>query len=106
LGTAYYFEAVTDKREKSQQLWEQEIRARQQNVTPADYPEGLHYVRGDHLPKIVSQGRFWLGIVVIAVSISVFRSTIPAGIAVVVGIGGVAAGLCITITAMRLNDKQ
>ena len=88
--------------EKSRQQWEQEIRARQQNVTPADYPEGLHYVRGDHLPKIVSQGRFWFGIVLTAVGVSVFRSTIPAGVAV----ASIATGLCLTITAMRLDGKR
>jgi len=97
---------MSNKREKSRRRWEQEIQARQQNITPADYPEGLHYVRADHLPKIVSQGRFWVGIVLIAVGVSVFRSTIPAGVAVVVGVAGVAAGLCLTITAMRLNDKR
>jgi len=97
---------MSNKREKSRQQWEQEIRARQQNVIPADYPEGLHYVRVDHLPKIISQGRFWLGIVLIALGVSVLRSTIPAGVAVVVGIAGVAAGLCLTITAMRLNNQR
>jgi len=97
---------MSNKREKSRQQWEQEIQARQRNITPADYPEGLHYVRADHLPKIVSQGRFWGGIVLIAMGVSVFRSTISAGIAVVVGIAGVAAGSCLAITAMRLNDKR
>ena len=75
-------------------------------LTPADYPEGLHYVRADHLPKIVSQGRFWIGIVLIAVGVSVLRSTIPAGVAVVVSISGVTAGLYLSITAMRLNDRR
>jgi hypothetical protein len=97
---------MSNKREKSRQQWEQEIQARQRNITPADYPEGLHYVRADHLPKIVSQRRFWVGIVLIAVGVSVFRSTIPAGVAVVVAIVAVVAGLCLTITAMRLNDKR
>ena len=97
---------MSNKREKSRQLWEQEIRARQQNVTPADYPEGLRYVRGDHLPKIVSQVRFWFGIVLTAVGVSVFRSTLPAGVAVIAAVAGVVAGLCLTITAMRLNDKR
>jgi hypothetical protein len=86
---------MSNKREKARQLWEQEIRARQQNVTPADYPEGLHYARVEGIPKIVSQWRFWLGIALIAVGVSVFRSSIAAGVA------GIAAGLCITITAMR-----
>jgi hypothetical protein len=86
---------MSNKREKSQQQWEQQIRARQQNVTPADYPEGLHYARVDGLPKIVSQWRFWLGIVLIAVGASVFRFSIPAGVSVI------AAGLCLTVTAMR-----
>jgi hypothetical protein len=97
---------MSNKREKSRRQWEEGIQARQRNITPADYPEGLHYVRADHLPEIVSQGRFWIGIALIAVGISVFRSTIPAGVAVVVGIVGVAAGLCLSITAMRLNDKR
>lgn len=97
---------MSNKREKSRRQWEQEILARQRNITPADYPEGLHYVRADHLPKIVSQGRFWVGIVLIAVGVSVFRSTLPAGVAVIVGIAGVAAGLFLVITVMRLNDKQ
>jgi hypothetical protein len=94
-----------NKREKSRQQWEQEIRARQQNVTPADYPDGLHYVRADGLPKIVSQWRFWFGIVLIALGVSVFRSTIPASVAVA-GVAGIAAGLCLAITAMRLNDVR
>jgi hypothetical protein len=86
---------MSNRREKARQQWEQEIRARQQNVTPADYPEGLHYARVEGIPKIVSQWRFWFGIALIAVGVSVFRSSIPAGVA------GIAAGLCITITAMR-----
>jgi hypothetical protein len=86
---------MSNKREKARQQWEQEIRARQQNVTPVDYPEGLHYARVEGIPKIVSQWRFWLGIALIAVGVSVFRSSIPAGVA------GIAAGLCITIKAMR-----
>jgi hypothetical protein len=94
-----------NKRERSRQRWEREVRARQQNVTPADYPEGLHYARVDGLPKIVSQGRFWFGIVLIALGVSVFRSTIPASVAVA-GVAGIAAGLCLTITAMRLNNKR
>jgi hypothetical protein len=97
-----------NKRERSRQKWEQEVRSRQQSVTPADYPESLHYARVNGLPKIVSQGRFWLGIVVMAMSVSVFRSAIPAGVAVaaVAGVAGVVIGLCLTITAMRLNDKR
>jgi len=86
---------MSNKREKLRQQWEQEIRARQQNITPADYPEGLHYVRADGLPKIVSQWRFWFGLALIAVSVSVFHSSIPAGLA------GIAARLCLTVTAMR-----
>ena len=86
---------MSNKREKSRQQREQEIRARQQNITPADYPEGLHYARVDGLPKVVSQWRFRFGIALIAVGVSVFRSSIPAGIA------GIAAGLCLTVTAMR-----
>jgi len=93
---------MSNKREKSRQQWEQEIRARQQNVTPADYPEGLHYVRADGLPKIVSQVRFWLGIVLIVVGVSAFRSAMPVGVAVV----GIAAGSCLSITSMRLNNKR
>ena len=96
---------MSNKREKSRRQWEQEIQARQQNITPADYPEGLHYVRADGLPKVVSQGRFWLGIVVMAVSASVFRSAIPTGAAVAAA-AGVVIGSCLTITAMRLNDKR
>jgi hypothetical protein len=96
---------MSNKREKSRRRWEQEIQARQQNITPADYPEGLHYVRADGLPKIVSQGRFWLGIVVTTVSASVFRSVIPAGVAVA-AVAGAVIGLCLTVTSMRLNDKR
>ena len=96
---------MSDKREKSRRQWEQEIQARQQNITPADYPEGLHYVRADGLPKIVSQGRFWLGIAVMTLSASVFRSAVPAGIAVV-AVAVVVIGLCITLTAMRLDKKR
>ncbi len=97
-------EAMTNKREKSRQRWEHEICARQQNVTPAEYPEGMHYARVDGLPKIVFQGRFWLGIVLVAIGVSMFRSTITVAAAVVACVG-VAAGLLFTITAMRLNNK-
>jgi hypothetical protein len=93
---------MTNKLERSRQQWEQAIRARQQNITPADYPEGLHYVRSGHLPRIVSLGRFWFGIVLAAVGASVFRSTIPA----VFAVAGIAAGLCLSITAMRRNNKR
>jgi hypothetical protein len=90
---------MTDKREGSKEQWEQEIRARQQNIAPADYPEGLCYVRGDHLPKIVSQARFRLGIALIAVGIA---APIPIGVAV----AAVASGVLVTITSMRLNKKR
>jgi hypothetical protein len=92
---------MIDKREKSRQQWEDEIRARQQNVTPADYPEGMHYARFDGIPRIVSQWRFWLGIVVMAVGISIFRS----GISVAAVVAGIVAGLCLAVTAMRWNNK-
>jgi hypothetical protein len=92
-----------NKRERSQQKWEQGILARQRNITPADYPEGLRYVRADYLPKIVSQGRFWGGIVLIAVGVSLVPSTIPTAVAVVAGIASVAAGLFLSVTAMRLK---
>jgi hypothetical protein len=78
---------MSNRRERARQQWEQEIRARQQNVTPADYPEGLHYARAACIPKIISQWRFWLGIALIAVGVSVFSSSIPAGVA------GIAAWL-------------
>ena len=93
---------MSNKRERSRQQWEQEIQARQQNVTPADYSEGLHYVRANGPPKIVSHVRFWLGIVLVVMAASAFRSAIPVGVAVV----GIAAGSCLTITSMRLNNKR
>ena len=86
------------KREKSRQEWEQEIVRRQQNITPADYPEGLHYARIDGLPKVISQVRFWLGIVLIAVGANMFRSTTSARTAIAAL--AIAAGLFVTITAM------
>lgn len=98
-------EAMTNTRGKSRQRWEKEIRARQQNITPADYPEGLHYVRGDHLPKIVSQSRFWLGIVLMAVGVKMFFSTIPVWVSVAAG-AGIAAGFLLTITAMRFDNER
>jgi len=90
---------MENRRDKSVQEWEQEIRARQQNVTPADYPEGLHYARIEGLPKIISQWRFWLGVVLAAVGLSILRSTFLAGI------GTVACGIVLAITAMRWSDK-
>ncbi len=87
------------KREKSRQEWEQEILRRQQNITPADYPEGLHYARIRGLPKVVSQIRFWLGVVLIAVGISMFR-TAPSLRMAMAGLA-IAAGLFLTIRAMR-----
>jgi len=92
---------MSDKRERSRQQWEQESQARQQNVTPADYPEGLHYVRADGLPKIISQVRFWAGIVLVVVGASALRSEVSLGFAVV----GIAIGLCLTITSIRLNKR-
>src|SRR5215469_4112014 len=93
---------MTNKLEKSWQQWEQEIRARQQSVIPADYPKGLHYMRRDALPKAIAQWRFWLGIVLVALGASMLRASVPVGIAALAGVG-VAAGLLLTITAMRLN---
>ena len=95
---------MSNKREKARQQWEQEIRARQQNVTPADYPEGLHYAKIDGLPKVVSQVRFWLGVVLVAVGLSMFGFTPPARVAVATL--AIAAGLCLFITAMRLKGTR
>jgi hypothetical protein len=87
------------KREKSRQEWEQELQRRQQNITPAQYPEGVHYARITGIPKIVSQVRFWFGIVLIAVGIGVFRSThFPATLIAVLTI---AVGLIVSVTTMR-----
>jgi hypothetical protein len=93
---------MTNEREKSRHEWEQEIVARQQNVTPADYSEGLHYVRAKHLPHITSQVRFWIGIVLIAVGVRMFptNSDAQAGF----GACSFLAGLCLAITAMRFKD--
>ena len=95
---------MTNKREKSRREWEQEIVARQQNITPADYPEGMHYARIKGIPGIVSQVRFWLGIVLIAVGGSMIGSTASAG--KVVAAFTLAAGLFVTITAMRWKDTR
>ncbi len=88
-----------DKREKSRQEWEQEIRRRQQNITPANFPEGVHHARIPGLPKIKSQARFWLGIVLIGVGANVFRSTIAAATAIAATT--VVLGLIVAISAMR-----
>jgi len=93
---------MTDKREESRQRWEQEIHDRQQNVTPADYPEGLRYARVEGIPRIASKVRFWIGIVLTAVGVSTLRSMIPEGAA----IASIAVGLYVAITAMRWNDRQ
>jgi len=95
---------MTNKREKSRREWEQEIVARQQNVTPADYPEGAHYAKIEGIPGIVSQVRFWLGIVLIAVGVSMIPSTTSAGKAVAAFT--FAAGLFVAITAMRWKDTR
>jgi hypothetical protein len=91
---------MTSKQDKSRQQWEAEIRARQQNVTPADYPEGLRYVRADGLPRIAPQWRFWLGIVLMAIGVYMFRSAIPVGVAIL----STAGGLFLSITAMHLKN--
>lgn len=91
---------MTSKRDKSRQQWEAEIEARQQNITPADYPEGLHYVRADGLPRISPQWRFWLGIVLITIGLSMFRSAMPVSAAILVA----AAGLFLSVTAMHLKN--
>jgi len=88
---------MTGKRERSRQEWEREIVARQQNINPVDFPEGLHHARVGGLAKIVSVTRFWIGIVLIAVGLSMLRSTVPLSFAVAI----FAGGLCLAITAMR-----
>jgi len=85
-----------------QRQWEQEIIARQKNVTPADFPEGLHYARIGGLPRIISQLRFWIGIVLSAVGLSVSRSSVPVGLAV----AAVVCGLGLAITAMRWKNAR
>jgi hypothetical protein len=91
---------MTSKRDKSRQQWQAEIRARQQNVTPADYPEGLHYVRANGLPRIAPKWRFWLGIVLMAIGVSMFRSAMPVSVAIL----STAGGLFLSITAMHLKN--
>jgi hypothetical protein len=94
-------EAMTDKLTKSRERWEQEILARQQNVTPVDYPEGLHYVRTDgRLPKIASQWRFLLGIMLIAIAIFLSDSAVPMSVLIV----GVAGGLLLSLTAVQWKE--
>ena len=95
---------MTNRREKSRREWEQEIAARQRNITPADYPEGVHYAKIEGIPGIISQVRFWLGIVLLAMGVSFIRSTTSA--AKTVAAFAIAAGLFVTITAMRWKDTR
>jgi hypothetical protein len=95
---------MTDKREKSRQEWEQEIVSRQQNITPADFPEGVHYAKIEGIPGIISQVRFWLGIVLLAIGVNFIRSSTSAAKAVAAF--AIAAGLFVTITAMRWKDTR
>ena len=92
-----------NKREQSRQQWEQEIVRRKQNITPADYPEGVHYARIKGLPRIVSQVRFWLGIVLLVAGIVIFRPTAFA--AALAGLA-IALGLLLAITAMDWKDTS
>lgn len=91
-----------DRREKSREQWEQEIVARQQNIIPADFPEGVHYARVDGLPKIVSHARFWIGIVLTALGLEALRSTIPIALTVAI----IAGGVCLAVSAMRWRDRD
>jgi len=93
---------MVDKREKSRGQWRQEIVARQQNVIPADFPEGLHHVSSDGLVKIPSQARFWIGIAVFAVGVWMYRTSIPPLLAVAT----MAGGLCLAISAMRWRNAR
>ena len=93
---------MQDEREKSRLQWEQGIRARQQNVTPADFPEGLHHVSSDGLMRITSQARFWIGIAVFAVGIWMYPSSIPPLLAVAT----IAGGLCLAISAMQWRKAR
>jgi len=88
---------MADKREESRQRWEQEIVTRQQNITPADFPEGLHYAKFARLPKIISQMRFWIGVILIAAGVAICRSAVPT----VVPVASIAGGLCLAASAMR-----
>jgi hypothetical protein len=90
---------MANKREKSREQWQQEIVARQQNVTPADFPEGVHYARIG-VPKIASQARFWIGIVLAATGLSAFRSVIPIALALAI----VAGGLLLAVSAMQWRE--
>lgn len=86
-----------DKREKSRMQWENEIVARQQNVTPADFPEGTRYAKIAGLPKIVRQIRFWTGIVVLALGVSVWHPSIP----IMVNVAIIATGLGLAVSTLR-----
>lgn len=95
---------MTDKREKSREEWEQELVDRQQNITPADYANGLHYARIPGLPKIVSLGKFLLGSVLgsIGVRALINLPLMFAPLAVL----AVAAGLYLFITSIRWKKSQ
>lgn len=84
--------------EQSREQWEAEIRARQQNVTPADYPEGLQYVKG--LLRIKPQWRFWTGVVVAVIGFSFLHSEMPPAIAIL----SIAGGFAASISATRWKD--
>lgn len=60
--------------EKDKEQWQREIRASQQNVTPPQYPEGLHYAKARILPAVRSQVRFWSGTLLIVVAAMFFNS--------------------------------
>jgi len=93
---------MEDKREKSRERWQREIAARQQNVTPADFPEGLHHLSSDGLVKIASQARFWIGIAVFAAGVWMYRASIP----LLLAVATMAGGLCLAVSAMQWRNAR
>jgi hypothetical protein len=96
-------------REKSREEWEQELISRQRNITPVEYPEGLHYATIPGSPKIFSLGKFLLGTALIAIGVALFSYTAPALTAIAataIAALAIAPGLYLVITAIRWKDEH
>jgi len=82
----------------------QELVDRQQNITPADYPEGLHYATIPDSPKIKSLGKFISGNILVAIGVGVFQH-ISMTFAPLAS-AAIAAGLYLFIKSILWKDAR
>jgi len=95
-----------DKRKQSREEWEQEIRERQHNITPAEQLRTAHYVaKGSRgAPIALALVRFVLGGASLGLGIIAFSSGIPHRAAL--GVASLTAGCYLGFTAFRWNRRR